>query len=248
MASAIRNIKLVLRYDGTDYAGWQSQKNALSIQDLVQKALKKIVGEDVVVIGAGRTDAGVHAEEFVANFRTRSLLAYPKIKNALNAELPRDIVVTAATRVHHQFHAQFSAKKKRYRYTVSTADVMDPLVRRFVAHYPYRLDVGAMRSAAKCLMGKHDFKAFANKLEGYRGTIRRVRKITIEKKGPLVYINVEADGFLRSMVRNIAGTLLEVGRGKMPAARVRTILAQGERRYGGFTAPARGLCLVRVSY
>jgi len=244
----MRNIKLVLRYDGTDYAGWQFQKNAVSIQEVVQKTLKNIVGERVTVTGSGRTDAGVHAEEFVANFKTRSKIACQNIKNALNGILPKDVVVSACSRVHLGFNAQYSAKKKLYRYTVSTAEVMDPLLRRAVFHYAYRLNIGSMRKAAKILAGRHDFKAFENKPERERDTVRNIYRLDIEKKRSLVYIYIEANGFLRNMVRNIAGTLLEIGRGRLPPDSVKRMLARGERKYCGFTAPAHGLCLVRVTY
>jgi tRNA pseudouridine38-40 synthase len=244
----IRNIKLTLRFDGTDYAGWQFQKNAVSIQEVVQKALKKTLGERVTVVGCGRTDAGVHAKALVANFKTRSTLPCGKIRKALNSSLPRDIIISACAETGPRFNAQFSAKKKLYCYAVSTAEVIDPFHRRFVAHYPYKLNLVAMKKAAKALAGRHDFKAFENKPERERCTVRRIHKIGIEKKRDVVYIYIEADGFLRNMARNIVGTLLEIGRGKFSAGNAGEILAKRQRRYCGFTAPARGLCLERVSY
>lgn len=244
----MRNIKLTVSYDGTAYVGWQRQKNGVSVQEVIEKALRKIAGERVRLIGAGRTDSGVHASGQVANFRTNSRLAPERIKRALNSRLPEDIAVSAADEVGPDFHAQFSARRKRYRYTILNSDSCDPFVRKFAAHYPYRLDLPAMRKAARYLVGKHDFRAFQNSGSVRKDTVRTVRKIAVEKNGPLIYIDIEADGFLYNMARNIAGTLIEVGRGKMPASGAKAILSGKDRRYCGPTAPAHGLCVIKVIY
>ncbi|MBN1526319.1 MAG: tRNA pseudouridine(38-40) synthase TruA [Candidatus Omnitrophica bacterium] len=244
----MRNIKLTIRYDGTAYVGWQRQKNGVSVQEAVEKTLRKIIGEKICLIGAGRTDSGVHARGQVANFKTASHLAPERIKRALNSRLPEDIAVSAVEEAGTDFHAQFSALGKRYRYTILNSDAKDPFVRRFAYYCPQSLDLSEMRKAARHLVGKHDLKALQNSGSVRKDTVRMIRKIAIEKNGPLVYIDIEAAGFLYNMARNIVGTLIEVGRGKMPAVRVKEILSGKDRRYCGPTAPARGLCLIKVIY
>ena len=243
-----RNIKLTIRYDGTAYVGWQRQKNGVSVQEVIEKTLRNIVGERVCLIGAGRTDSGVHARSQTANFRTRSRLAPERIKRALNSRLPEDIAISGVDEVATGFHAQFSARGKRYRYTILNSDARDPFLRRFAAYYPYRLGLSAMRKAARYLVGRHDFRTFQNAGAGRKSTVRAVRKIAIAKNGPLIYIDIEADGFLYNMARNIVGTLMEVGRGKKNAVSVKAALSRKDRAYCGPTAPAHGLCVMKVLY
>ena len=246
----MRNIKLILQYDGTRYAGWQFQNNAKSIQEVLEAALKKITGEDINVTASGRTDSGVHARAQAANFKTASDMAVKNIRNALNSILPADIVIAHIEEVEPGFDSQRSAKYKIYRYTVVNSDFLDPFIKRFAVKFSYKLDLSAMRRAAKYLMGKKDFRSFKTVDKGDRekNTVRTIKKITIKKDGHLLYIDVAADGFLYNMIRNIAGTLMEVGRGKMAAGRVKEILAKKDRRFGGPTAPAKGLCLIEVGY
>lgn len=244
----MRNIKLIVSYDGTNYAGWQSQKNARAIQEVLESALKKITGSRVKLTGSGRTDAGVHARAQVANFKTRSKLPLNKIKIALNSALPDDILMTAIEEAPKTFDAQRSAKLKHYRYTVTTSHFVDPFLRHFVARFSYPVNISAMRKAAAGLVGRHDFRAFQASGSDEKNTIRAVKKIKIEKIGELIYIDTWADGFLYNMVRTIAGTLLEIGRGKLPSDRIGEILRKKERRLAGPTAPAKGLCLMKVEY
>lgn len=244
----MRNVKIVIRYDGTNYAGWQSQANATAIQEVIESALTKITGRKVKLTGAGRTDSGVHALRQVANFKTNSGLSLNKIKAALNSALPKDILVTSVAQAHLKFDSQRSARKKHYRYTVTTSRFVDPFIRHYVARFSYPLSIGAMRRAAKELTGRHDFKAFRASGSDEKNTVRTIEKIVIEKRGELVYIDVWADGFLYNMVRTIAGTLLEIGRGKIPIDRIKEILRKKDRTLAGPTAPAKGLCLIKVEY
>lgn len=246
--SSTRNIKLIIRYDGTRYAGWQSQTNADTIQDTIRSALEKITGQKVKLTGAGRTDSGVHAAYQVANFKTNSRLALNRIKDALNSALPRDILISSAKDENFKFDSQRFARSKHYRYTVTTSRFVDPFIRHFVARYSYPLNISLMRRAAKGLIGRHDFKAFQASGSVERNTVRTIKDIKIEKRGDLVYIDIWADGFLYNMVRTISGTLLEIGRGKMPQNSIEAILSRKERRLAGPTAPAKGLCLMKVEY
>ena len=245
----MRNIKLTIQYDGTRYAGWQAQDNATAIQTVIEKALKDIVGKKVSLVGSGRTDAGVHASGQVANFKTVSKIPIKNVRMALNSALPKDIVITRVEEAGPGFNSQRGAKSKIYRYTISNGNFVDPFIRNFAARCFYKLNPGAMRRASKFLAGRHDFRAFkTNDGGGERNTVRTIKKISIEKEGNLVYIYIEADGFLYNMARSIVGTLIEVGRGKMDEERVKMILAKKDRRLSGPTMEAKGLCLIRVKY
>jgi tRNA pseudouridine38-40 synthase len=245
----MRNIRITIQYDGTNYSGWQFQKNGRSIQETIQKALKGITGEKACVIGSVRTDAGVHAEAQVANFRTRSVIPLKNLMMALNSALPSDIVVTRIESVPRKFNAQHDARYKVYRYTVMNADYIYPFIRRYAARCFFKLDVTRMRKAAKILVGRHDFDGFRKRDgDALPDSVRTITYIRIAKNGKLVYIYVKADAFLYNMVRNIVGTLIEVGRGKFNLERVHSILNKKDRRLCGPTAPAEGLCLMKVKY
>lgn len=190
----------------------------------------------------------MHAIGQVANFKTNSTLPLKKIKDALNSALPEDILIAAAEEVPLKFDSQRSAKSKQYRYTVTTSRFVDPFIRHFVARFSYALNISSMRRSAKALEGRHDFKAFQAAGSAEKNTIRTVKKIKIEKRGDMVYIDLWADGFLYNMVRIMAGTLLEIGRGKMPEDRIKKIISKRERALAGPTAPAKGLCLIKVEY
>ncbi len=246
----MRNIKLVLEYDGTDYGGWQKQAagGRRTIQGTVEAALKQILGEDVRVTGSGRTDAGVHAEGQAANFRTRSGLPAAVIGKAINAVLPRDIVVRRVSVVGDDFHARFRARAKIYRYRILNQPQPSVFQRRFVHFVRCRLDAGLMKKEARCLLGRHDFKSFQAADKKERGSIRKMSRIRIKRDGGLITIEIEGDGFLRGMARAIAGTLIDIGRGKLPPGSMKKILLARNRRWAGPAAPAKGLCLVRVKY
>jgi len=244
----MRNIKLTIRYDGTRYAGWQSQRNAKTVQETIERAIKALTREKVNLIGSGRTDSGVHAMGQVANFKTRSKLPLKNIEMGLNSILPEDILVCGAEEVDLKFNAQTYAKDKIYRYTISNTDFVDPFLRAFAARCFYRLNTREMKRATAFLLGSHDFRSF--RTEGGRkdNTVRTIKRIKIEKDGDMIYIDIEANGFLYNMARSVVGTLIEVGRGKIKADSVKEILAMKDRKFCGPTAPAKGLCLMKVRY
>jgi len=244
----MRNIKLTIRYDGTNYSGWQSQKNAASIQDVIQKALKKITGRKTTVIASGRTDSGVHALAQIANFKTGSRIPLKNLKLALNTILPDDIKIFGCEEVGLKFNSQKCARSKLYRYTIYNSDFMDPFLRRFASKCFFKIDIERMRKGARYLVGRHDFRSFQTKDGAERSSCRTIKYIKIEKEGRLIYIDIEADGFLYNMVRNIVGTLIEVGRGKFRVDHVGEILKKEDKRACGPTAPAKGLSLIKVRY
>ena len=244
----MRNIKLTIAYDGTKYSGWQCQKNGRAIQDVIENSLKKITGRKTKLIASGRTDAGVHAAAQIANFKTISKIPLKNIQMALNSDLPKDIVIIGAEEVSLKFNSQHDAKSKIYRYTIANNDFVDPFIRRFAARCFFKLDLNEMRKAAKYLVGRHDFKSFQTKDHIERGSVRTIKRMAIVKKKDIVYIYMEADGFLYNMARSIAGTLVEAGRGKISAQSVKNILLKKNRRFCGPTMPAKGLALLKVKY
>ena len=243
------NYKLTVAYDGTAYGGWQLQPNATSIQQQLEAALAKIVGEPVRVHGSGRTDAGVHARAQVAHatFATRHSPA--TLLRALNANLPEDIRVTAIQRAPAKFHARFSATGKEYRYQIDSGAVADLFLRRYAWHHPWPLDLVAMRRAAQLIIGRHDFTALsANPMRKIDTPVRTVDRLTIRRQGQLLTITVSANGFLYKMVRSIAGALVKVGEGRLTVSQLRALLAGKRRTAQVETAPACGLFLWRVRY
>lgn len=246
----MRNIKLEIEYDGTNYAGWQVQPNVRgrTIQQVIEKTLRKILQEKINLIVSGRTDAGVHARAQVANFFTKSVMPISRLKLAVNGVLPEDIKVTKLKEEKKTFHSRFKVKSKIYRYTILNRDFSSPLLRNTVYFYPHPLDVSLMRSEARVLLGKHDFSAFVASLGREKNPVKVIKKVSIIKKNNFIYIDLEADGFLYNMVRNIVGTLIEIGRGKLAKGALKKILSSGDRRLAGQTAPAKGLCLLKVNY
>jgi len=253
----MRNIKLVIEYDGTNYNGWQIQhhnvtksprQKSKTIQETIEKALCKILQEKVKLIGSGRTDSGVHARAQAANFSTSCEIPADKLLKGLNGLLPDDIVITAVQEVGLAFHSRYSAKSKKYRYTILNRGYPSAVERNFCYFYSYPLDLKSMARAAKYLRGRHDFSAFRSSGKKGSSSIRTIVEISVTKEGDFVYIDVEADGFLYNMARSIAGTLLEVGRGKISHSDVKSILFKRNRALAGPTAPAKGLCLLAVRY
>ena len=248
----LRNIKLTIEYDGTDFYGWQVQiKSRRTVQAEIEKALKKIFKKHVTLFGSGRTDSGVHALGQAANFHAATKLPIATIQTALNANLPKDIAVVGIEEVRPRFHARFSVKSKTYRYTILNRPARCALQRRFCFFYPYPLNLRSMRAEARALVGRHDFKSFqtANPSRDEKATtVRTVRGVEITKKGDFVHIDIEADGFLYKMVRNIVGTLLQVGNGKLPKGSMRRILSRKDRTVAPAPAKAHGLTLVEVKY
>jgi tRNA pseudouridine38-40 synthase len=242
------NVKLTLQYDGTDYNGWQIQRNGRTIQGELTRALSLLDQRHVTVYGAGRTDAGVHAEGQVANFRLERDFDLRELRDGINGNLDRDLRVVEAEIVADSFHARASAKLKTYRYRIWTADVVSPFVRRYVHHFRGELDVKEMRAAAVHLIGEHDFRAFTVTASDTESSVRTIQRLDIVEGENTLEIYVAANGFLRYMVRAIAGTLIDVGRGHLSVANVSTALSTLDRNEAGPTAPACGLTLLRVDY
>lgn len=247
----MRTLKLTIAYDGTRYAGWQIQRRsqrAPTIQGAIEQVLKQILREPVRIVGSGRTDAGVHAQAQVAHLRTRSKMPAARLLRSLNALLPADIAVTRVEEAHGAFHARFDTARKQYRYRVFTAPVVPPFIRPYVHHLAVSLNVAAMRRELASLRGRHDFRAFARAAKTRRSTVRALTQTRLARRGPELHLELEGNGFLHTMVRSIAGTLLDVGRGRLPAGTVRRMLKTGDRRLAGTTAPPQGLTLVSVDY
>lgn len=281
----MRNIRLIIEYDGSKYHGWQLQKNTHhTLQEIIEKILRRILQEKVRIIASGRTDAGVSAVGQVVNFKTKTTIPTRKLKSALNSLLPEDIVITKVKDVDSTFHAQFNAKSKIYRYTILNQRHPSVFLRNFTYFFPYKLDVKLMRSAARFLLGRHDFACFqaspvrntnshngvevSNGASPVRNTnshsrtkisngasdkkasnsIRTIKMIRLSREGNLILIDIEANGFLYKMVRNIVGTLIEIGEKKQPPISIKKILTSRNRRFAGPTVPGHGLCLLRVKY
>lgn len=243
----MNNIKLIIEYDGTNYVGWQQQKNGISIHETLNKAIKRVVNEDIKLIGAGRTDAGTHATGQVANFKTNSDISSFNLVQAINTYLPEDIVVRSAKKVSEKFHSRFSAKSKVYCYTILNSNTRCAIQRNYCFFYTTKLNIEKMQKASETLIGRHDFSTFKSKSD-VNCSVRTIKRLEIKKIGKYVLFTVEADGFLYKMVRSIVGTLLEVGRGKMKITEFKRIVKSRDRGKAGNTVPAKGLCLLKVKY
>ncbi len=243
----MNNIKLVIEYDGTNYAGWQQQKKETTVQETLKIAVEKVVNERIMLRGSGRTDAGAHALGQVANFKTKSTIPTSKLVQAINFYLPKDIVVKSTRKVSEKFQSQYNAKSKIYRYTILNNNIGSAINRNFCYHYNGDLNIEKMQKASKHIIGRHDFSVFKSKSNNL-SNIRTIKKLEIIKKGKYLLFTIEADGFLYKMVRSIVGTLLGVGREKITIKEFKSILKSRSRPLAGATVPARGLCLLRVKY
>lgn len=246
--SAMQTLRLTIAYDGTELHGWQSQPALPTVQGLIASACARVLGDAVKVTGASRTDAGVHALGQVASLRTAAGIEPPLLGRALNALLPTSIRVLDARAAAPAFDARRSARGKRYAYLIDRGAVADPFHRRYAWHIPWALDVPAMREALRLVRGKHDFSAFCAAAGRGRTPTCTVRSTRVACRGPWLVILISADSFLHHMVRNIVGSLVEVGRGAAPPAWIGELLVGRDRRRAGPTAPAHGLALVRVLY
>jgi tRNA pseudouridine38-40 synthase len=249
-----RNIRLVLSYNGSRYSGWQNQKTGLTIQGTIEKSIKKITGEDVKLIGCGRTDAGVHALSYTANFKTQSILQPTQIKNALNATLPDDIRIKGAVNARQDFHSRYSAKRKTYRYLIVCGE-KNPFLKELVCYARSSLNTAKIKKAAKYFEGRHDLSAFQAAGSEIKNTVRTIYKITVSSKRftldpsvKIISVEITAEGFLYKMARNILGTLLYVGKGKIEPEDIPSIIESKDRKKSPPTAPASGLYLKEVSY
>ena len=248
-AGPLRNLKLLLEYDGTAYSGWQRQANGLSIQQVVEEAIGRIVGQEVQVEGSGRTDAGVHALGQVAHCRLHSRIPVRNLLLGINSLLPPDIALLALEEAPLTFHARFDALRKSYIYRICNR-LVRPALERYHSWFIWTpLDLSAMREAAQVFLGKHDFTSFCSTHTGSSDRVRTVYSLTVEQNpGGTILIFLEANGFLRYMVRTIVGALVEVGKGKTSPADLAVILAAKDRRLAGLTVPPQGLYLKDVTY
>lgn len=245
----MRNIRLTLQFDGTEFCGWQIQDGQRTVQGDLTAALRRMTGTDVSVVASSRTDSGVHAIAMPVSFRLETNLPLKAFVLGLNALLAHDVRVVDAIEVPPDFHARFSAKEKTYVYRVQNGRVALPLERRFAWHVPEPLDFDAMRDAALRLVGTHDFSAFRSAHCDAVSPVRTLARVDLSHERPgILAIEVESGGFLRNMVRILAGTLVTVGRGKRPPSWVDELLAHGDRTRGGQTAPPQGLFLKSVRY
>ncbi len=245
----MRNIRFIVSYDGTEFRGWQTQPTFRTVQETLEHAIRSVTGDEGVFCNAsGRTDAGVHATAQVVNFYTASQLSPEVLARAVNAHLPTDIIVRSADEVSQAFDANRDALRKLYRYVIHDGPVPDVFLRRFAHHCKRRLDVEAMRQASKPLLGRHDFHSFETDWPNRMTSIRTITHLSVNRMGDFIWIDVEADGFLYNMVRAIAGTLINVGRGYWPESQVLQILTAEDRTEAGPTAPPEGLFLMRVTY
>jgi tRNA pseudouridine38-40 synthase len=245
----MRNIKLTLSYDGTEFSGWQTQPGFRTVQETLETAIARLTGEGKIRVNAsGRTDAGVHAVGQAVNFFSTTELDCETLVRAINAHLPEDVVVREAADVPQVFDANHDALRKLYRYVIHDGAVASPFLRRYCCQSRHPLDADAMRRAASPLMGRHDFHSFETNWPNRLSSVRTITHLALSRVGDWIWLDVEADGFLYNMVRAIAGTLINVGRGHWPESQVAIILGAADRVEAGPTAPAKGLFLMRVTY
>jgi tRNA pseudouridine38-40 synthase len=244
----VHTIKLVIEFDGTEYVGWQLQPNGISVQQVVEEALAKILGEPARVNSSGRTDAGVHAKGMVAAFKTKKNLPMTAFSEGLNTLLPPDVAIRDVVEMPPGFNPRADAVGKHYRYTILNSQTRSPLARLYSWRVRDTLDLKAMREAAAHLVGENDFTSFRASGCSARTAVRRVDSIDITPEGDFVIVDVKGTGFLKNMVRIIVGTLVQVGRGALGSDRIPGVLAGKDRRRSGITAPPQGLCLVEVFY
>ena len=245
----MRTLKLTLEYDGARFFGFQRQKSHRTVQEELEKSLRQFLHEPITVIGAGRTDSGVHAVHQVAHIKTKSPLPVEAIRKAVNGILQKDVAVKRVEEVSSDFHARYSAKSKIYQFFLWNSHVRSPLNENISWYYPRKLNLQNMKQAARLLVGKHDFKSFQSSgAKKDMSTVRTLKRLEIKKKGSLLTFTFEANGFLYNMVRNIVGTLIWVGEGKLIPQDIPLIFKVRDRRKAGPTAPARGLFLVKVKY
>ena len=245
----LRNILLTISYDGKNFHGWQIQNNALTVQEVFQNALKKIIGEDFDIKGCSRTDSGVHANMYCISLKTVHPIVPERLKSALNRWLPLTVAVLDCIEVDDDFHARYSCKSKEYIYKIWNTEVRNPFLDGYALHYRYKIDEKILHRAAQAYVGKHDFTSFCTLDSREKGDLSRtVKSFSVEREGDLVIMRVEADGFLYNMVRIMVGTLLRVQQGKIPVDGIREIIEKKDRKFAGPTAQPCGLYLNKVNY
>ena len=244
----MRNIKLTIEYHGKDFNGWQKQPNKLNIQGEIERAIGSITGEEIELIGSGRTDAGVHSLGQVANFKTNSHIPIDKFAMAINSKLKKSIRIKKAEEVEERFHSRYCAHFKKYRYVINCSLTGTAIYRELEYQFPMKLDVEKMKEAAKYFEGEHDFAAFKASGTSSKNSVRKIFKAEVLEKEERIWIELTGSGFLYNMVRIIAGTLLDVGMGKIKPEEISEIIKSKDRSQAGKTLPAVGLYLVEVNY
>jgi len=245
----MKNIKLVIEYDGKDFNGWQKQPNKLNIQGEIERAIKEITGEEKIeLIASGRTDAGVHALGQVANFKTKTKIPVEKLAIAINSKLKKSVIIKSAQKVEERFHSRYNCKEKTYRYVINNSSQGSAIFRNLEYHFPVKLNIEAMKSAIKFFEGEHDFKGFKSSGTSSNNSIRTIYKAEIKQENDQILIELTGNGFLYNMVRIISGTLVDVGLGKIKPDEIINIINSGDRTKAGKTLPSHGLFLVEVKY
>ena len=249
----MRNIRMTIQYDGSRYKGWQKQNikgtSVSTIQDKIEKVLSKMTGEEIQVIGCGRTDTGVHADKYTANFKTNSEKKIPEMLKYLREFLPEDISVTSLREVSDRFHSRLNAKSKTYVYTIDNNKFANVFLKKYAYHVEGQLDIEKMKEASKYLLGTHDFKGFsAVKDKSKKSTIRTINYINITEKDNIIKIEYNGNGFLLNMVRILSGTLIKVAKGEIQPIKIKELLESKNRSELAEKAPAKGLCMKEVNY
>ena len=245
----MRRIRIVVAYDGTNYCGWQIQPNGITIEEILNRQISKLTGEDIRIIGASRTDSGVHALGNVAVFDTESRIPGDRFAHALNQKMPEDIVIVRSDEVQIDWHPRYQNEiSKTYEYHIYNAKVRNPLKNRYSTFVSFDLDVEKMRQGAKYILGEHDFASFCSANSQAQTTVRTIYDCTVSKAGDIITIRVTGNGFLYNMVRIIAGTLVKIGGSDMPADAMKGIIAATDRAAAGPTAPAHGLTMIGLKY
>lgn len=244
----MRNIKLIIEYDGKKFGGWQKQPNKLNIQGEIEKAIEEITGEKIELNASGRTDAGVHSLGQTANFKTNSKIEIEKIPIAINSKLKQSIRIINAEEVDEKFHARYSCKGKKYRYVINNSKYGSAIYRDLEYHMPKKLNIEAMKKAAKYFEGEHDFKGFKASGTSSKSSVRTIYSAKVQEDGDIIKIELEGNGFLYNMVRIISGTLVDVGLKKIKPEEIPQIIESKDRTRAGKTLPAQGLYLVEVYY
>ncbi len=244
----MRNIKLIIEFDGSNFSGWQRQPKGRTVQKEIEAAIFKVTDEEILINGSSRTDAGVHARDMVANFFTNSTIPGDKFREAINTRLPDDVSIIKSEEVQEDFHARYSSKGKTYSYTIINRYERLSLGHQYLYHCRYNLNINEMMEACKYFIGTHDFKAFMSPGSSIKTTTRTIQELYIEQKGDRIKIFITADGFLYNMVRIIVGTLIKVGNGKLKAEEIESIIKERNRKRAGMCVPPNGLILEKVFY
>ena len=244
----MKNIKLTIEFDGSNFCGWQKQPKGRTVQETIEKAIFKATNEQIEINGSSRTDSGVHAKCMVANFFTNSTIPSEKFREAINVRLPEDVSIIRSEEVDENFHARYSSKGKTYSYTIINRYERLSLGHQYLYHYRYPLDFNKMEEACKYFLGTHDFKAFMSPGSSIKTTVRTIYELYLKKDGEKIQIFITGNGFLYNMVRIIVGTLLKVGNGKIKPDEIENIINEGNRKRAGMCVPANGLILEKVFY